>query len=60
MLVFVAVGSNEVRAIGRAIDGDFAPGAAADGTNLFAFGGAEAGRFAFFTDGAEHEFSSAD
>jgi len=41
-----------------AIDRDFALGAAANGADLFALGGAEAGGFALFTDRAGHGISS--
>jgi hypothetical protein len=54
MLVFVAVGGNQVIAVNRAIDGDFAFAAAADGADFFAFGGAEPFWFSLFTDGAGH------
>jgi hypothetical protein len=57
MIVFVAVCGDEVGAIRRAIDGDFAFGAAADRADLFAFCGAISRGFAFFTDRTEHRIS---
>ena len=54
MLVFVAVGSEQERTVDGAVDGDFAFSAAADGTDFFAFGGAEAIGFSFAADRAEH------
>jgi len=59
VLIFVAVCRDEIGAIGGAIDSDFALGAAANSADLFALSGAEAGRFALFTDGAGHGISSA-
>src|SRR5260370_29986929 len=50
VLVLIAVGCYEVWAIGRAIDGYFAAGAAADGTDGFALCRAEPGAFSFLTD----------
>jgi len=47
---FVAMRGDEVSAVGRAVEGDFAFGAAADGADGFGFGGAEAAGFAFLTD----------
>jgi len=57
MAVFVAVGGDEIEAIGGAIDRDFALGAAADSANFFALGGAEASRFALFTNRTGHGVS---
>ena len=57
MTVFVAVGGDEIRAIGWAIDGDFALGATTNGADFFAFGGAEAVGFAFFANRTGHEVS---
>ena len=57
MFAFVAVRSDEVRAIRDAINSDFALGAAADGADFFTFGGAIANGFAFFADGTGHESS---
>jgi hypothetical protein len=54
VLVLVSMSGNQMGAIGRALDGDFAIGAAADGADFFAFGGAEAIRFALFADWARH------
>jgi hypothetical protein len=59
VLVFVTVRRDEIGTIGRAVDGDFALCAAANGADLFSFGGAEAGGFALFADGAGHGISSA-
>jgi hypothetical protein len=53
------VRGDQVRAIDRTIDGDFAVGAAAHGADFFAFGRAEPDRFAFFTDGTRHGLSAA-
>jgi hypothetical protein len=50
MFVFVTVRGDKIGAAGRTVDGDLALGAAADGTNFFAFGGTIAGRLAFFAD----------
>jgi len=50
VLTLVAVSSGEIRAIGRASDGDFALGAAADGANLFTLGRAETPDFPFFAN----------
>ncbi len=57
MPVFVTVRSDEIRAIRRAIDSDFALGAATDGADFLALGRAEAGGFAFLTDRAGHGIS---
>src|SRR5882672_10705615 len=54
MPVLVSVRGDEVGAIGGAVDRDFAPGATADGTDFFTFGGAEAGWLTFFADRAKH------
>src|SRR5258708_13886027 len=50
VLVLITVGRYEVWAIGRAIDGYFAAGAAADGADRFALCGAEPRAFSFLTD----------
>ena len=50
VLLLVAVGGEEIGAVGRAIEGDFALGAAADRADGLGFGGAEAARFTFLTD----------
>ena len=55
VLVFVTVGGDQMGAIDRAVDGDFAIDAAADGADFFAFGGTEAIRFSFFADWARHK-----
>ena len=55
LLIFVAVRGDQVGAVGRAVEGDFAFGAATDGADGFGFGRAEAARFAFLTDRTGHE-----
>ncbi len=57
MLVFVAMGGDEVWAIGRAVDGDFAACSAADGADSLSLGGTEARAFSFFTYRAGHTAS---
>jgi hypothetical protein len=57
MVVFVAVCGNEVSAIRRAVDRDFAPGAATDSADFFRFGRAKASGFAFLADGTSHKDS---
>src|SRR5713226_4799915 len=57
VLVFVAMGGDQIGAVRRAIDSDFALGAAADGADLFAFCGAKSCGFAFFTDRTGHRIS---
>jgi hypothetical protein len=57
VLVFIAVGGYEIRAVRRAIDADFAFGAAADGANLLALGGTEALGFALLADRTGHGIS---
>jgi len=52
MLLFVAMRGEEIGAVGRTVEGDFALGAAADGADGFGLGGAEAAGFAFLTDRA--------
>src|SRR5712692_7274680 len=56
--VFVAVCREEIGAIGRAIDGDLAFGAAADGADFLALSGAEALCFALFTNRTGRGISS--
>src|SRR6266571_7509988 len=58
VLVFVAVRGEEIGAIGRAVNRDFALCAAADGANLFALGGAKSRGFALFANRAGHLVSS--
>ena len=55
VLLFVAMRGDKVGAVGRAVEGDFAFGAAADGADGFGFGRAEAARFAFLTNWAGQE-----
>jgi hypothetical protein len=50
MFVFIAVRGDQVGAVGRTADGDLALGAAADGTDFFAFGGTIPRSLAFFAD----------
>jgi hypothetical protein len=50
VFVFVAVRGDEISAVGRTADGDFALRAAADGTDFFALGGAIARGFALLTN----------
>jgi hypothetical protein len=56
MFIFIAMRGDQVSAIDRAVDNDFALFAAADGADLFAFGGAESFSFSLFADGAGHGF----
>jgi hypothetical protein len=58
MLVFVAVGREEIGAVRRTVDGDFTFCAAADGADFFGFGRTEACGFAFLADWTSHEDSS--
>jgi len=55
LLIFVAVSGDQVGAVGRAVEGDFAFGAATDGADGFGFGRAEAAGFTFLTDRTGHE-----
>jgi hypothetical protein len=48
------MGGDEVRAIRRAVDGDFAAGAATDGADGFALGWAKTVGFALFADWTRH------
>jgi hypothetical protein len=57
MLVLIAMGGDEVRAIGRAIDGDFAAGAAADSADRLSFRRTEARSFSLFANRAGHTAS---
>ena len=50
VLFLVAMGGDQVGAVGRAVEGDFTLSAATDGADGFGFGRAEAARFAFFAD----------
>ena len=50
MFVFVAVRGDQVSAIGRTADGDFALSAAAESTDFFTFGGTIPRCLAFFAD----------
>src|ERR1700741_4130419 len=58
VLVFVAMGGNQVRAIDGAIDGDFTLRAAADGADLLALGGAKSGAFSFSANRTGHGSSA--
>ena len=60
VLLLVAMRGDEVAAVGGAVDGDFALGAAADGADFFRFGGAETARLAFVADRTEHERSPSE
>src|SRR5438046_7603 len=57
MLALVPVRGNQISTVGRAVDGNLAFGAAADGANLLRLGGTESGSFALLTDcaGPRHE-----
>ena len=55
VFVFVAMGGDQISAIDRAVDDDFALFSAADGADFFAFGGAESFRFSLFADWAGHD-----
>ena len=57
VLFFVAVGGDEIGAVGRAVESNFALGAAADGADGFGTRGTEAPRFTFLTDRTRHEVS---
>jgi hypothetical protein len=50
VLFFVAMRGREIGAVGWAVEGNFALGAAADRADGFGLGGAEAAGFAFLTD----------
>jgi hypothetical protein len=50
VLLLVSMRGDEIGAVGRAVEGDFALGAAADGANGFGFGRTKAPGFAFLTD----------
>jgi hypothetical protein len=54
----VPVRGNQISAVSRAVDGNLAFGAAADGANLLRLGGTESRSFALLTDGAgpRHEW----
>ena len=54
-MLFVAMGGEEVGAVGWAVEGNLTLGAAADGADGFGFGRAEATGFAFLTDRTGHE-----
>ena len=57
MPVFVTVSRDQIRAIGRAVNADFALRAAADGADFLALGGAEARGFALLADRTRHGVS---
>jgi hypothetical protein len=57
VLVFIAVSGDKISAVGGAINGNFALGAAANSADFLALGGAEASGFALFTDRAGHGVS---
>jgi len=54
VFLFVAVRGDQIGAIDRAVDGDFALFSATDGADFFAFGGTESFRFSLFADRAGH------
>ncbi|PMX05627.1 hypothetical protein, partial [Pseudomonas sp. GW460-12] len=54
VLFLVAMGGEEIAAVGRAIERDFAFGAAADGADFFGFRRAKPLGFAFLADWTEH------
>jgi len=54
VLIFVAMGGDQIRAINRTVDGDFAFSAAANGADWFAHRGAEARWFSFSQIGQGH------
>jgi len=55
VLLFVAMCGDEIGAVGRTVEGDFAFGAAADGADGFGFCRTEATGLAFLTDWTEQE-----
>jgi hypothetical protein len=57
MLILVTVRRNEIRAVRRAVYRNFALGAATDGADFLALGGAESFGLAFFTDRAAQSAS---
>jgi len=54
VLVFIAVSSEQLRAIRYAINGDFAAGAAADGADSFALSGTKTVGLALFANRTKH------
>ena len=57
VLLFVAVGGEKIGAVGRAVEGDFALGAATDRADGFGLRRAEAPGFTFLTDRTGQRFS---
>ena len=57
MAVFVAVRGEEIGTVGRAIDGDFAFGTAANGADVFRLGRTKALGPSFFADWTGHRLS---
>jgi hypothetical protein len=57
MIVFVAVRGDEIGAVRRAVDSDFAFCAATNGADLFSLCGAEASGLAFLANGTDHKNS---
>ena len=55
MVLLVTMGGDEISAFGRAIESDFALGAAANSADFFGLGRTEARGLAFLTDWTEHE-----
>jgi len=57
VLVLIAMSGEKVAAVGGAVDGDFALGAAADRADFFRFGRTKTPGFAFIADWTKHERS---
>jgi len=55
VLLLVTVGGDEISAFGRAIESDFAFGAATNSADFFGLGRAKSRGLAFLTDWTEHE-----
>src|SRR6516162_1838515 len=58
VVVFVAMGREQIGAVGGAVDGDFALRAAADGADFFRPGGTKARGVTFLADRTSHPKSS--
>jgi hypothetical protein len=59
-LILVAMRSDQVGTVRRAVDGDFTLRAAADGADFLALGGTKSFGFALFTDRTSHSGSHRD
>ena len=57
VLLLITMGGDEIAAVGRAVNGEFALGAAAHGADFFRFGRTEAPRLALIADWTKHERS---